>query len=74
MEYRRRSLWNRVWDDQTLDDLSREEHNRVIWEEEYHPWREIGHGLVLSLWKGAVWMLRWPWLFKEKIETESDEL
>jgi hypothetical protein len=64
MEYRRRSLWNRVWEEESLDDLSKEAHQRVVWEEEYHPWREICHGIVLSLWKGVNWVWQWP--FKGK--------
>lgn len=57
MEYRRRSLWNRVWENESLDALGREEHVRRLYEEEYRPWKEICYGIVLSIWKGARWLM-----------------
>ena len=57
MEYRRRSLWNRIWDDESLDTLGHEEYVRRIYEGESRPWMEIGHGFVLSVWKGIRWLL-----------------
>ena len=57
MEYRRRSLWNRVWENERLDDLGREEYVRRIYEEESRPWTEVGHGILLSLWKGIRWLV-----------------
>lgn len=56
MEYQRRSLWNRVWENESLDVLGWEEYVRRIDEEEYRPWREITHGWVLSVWKGIQWI------------------
>lgn len=56
MEYRRRSLWNRVWENESLDSLGREEYVRRLYEEDVHPWKEICHGIVLSVWKGVRWL------------------
>jgi hypothetical protein len=62
MEFRRRSLWNRVWDGEGLDAMGHEEYVRRIYEGDNGSrgegaWREIGYGLVLSAWKG----IRWAW-------------
>lgn len=56
MEYRRRSLWNRIWDNERLDELGREIYVRRIYEGESQSWTEVGHGLVLSLYKGIQWL------------------
>ena len=57
MEYRRRSLWNRVWENESLDALGREEYVRRVYNEESHPWMEICYGIILSVWKGTKWLL-----------------
>lgn len=59
MEFRRRSLWNRVWEGEGLDVIGQEEYVRRIYEGEGEggAWREIGYGFFLSLWKG----IRWVW-------------
>jgi hypothetical protein len=58
MEYRRRSLWNRIWENDSLDSLSKDEYERYIYEGEYRPWREICHGVVLSMWKSVFWIFK----------------
>ena len=57
MEYRRHSLWNHVWGEEKLDDCGREEYVRRIYEEESRPWTEVGHGFIVSLWKGIRWLV-----------------
>jgi hypothetical protein len=59
MEYRRRSLWNRLWENDSLDSLGREEYVRRVYEGtgEHTPWKEVCHGILLSLWKGVRWVL-----------------
>ena len=59
MEYRRRSLWNRIWENDSLESLSSDEYQRYIYEgEEQQPWKEICHGIILSLYKGFIWIIR----------------
>ena len=72
MEYRKRSLWNRVWENDSLDSLSEENYVHDVYEEKGGlPWKAICHGVVMSLWKGVRWLFTPNHLgFKEKIETE----
>lgn len=59
MEFRRRSLWNRVWEGEGLDKLGQEAYVRRIYEEQegyLEVWKEMGYGIVLSAWKGVRWL------------------
>lgn len=82
MEFRRRSLWNRVWDGEALDLMGHEEYVRRVYEGEGYNrsdrWREIGYGLVLSAWKGVQWVwnglpLRRWWRREEHEKHEKRE-
>lgn len=57
MVYYRRSLWNRIWDNESLETYGQEEYVRRVYEGEGRPWTEVGHGLILSLWKCIRWMV-----------------
>lgn len=79
MEYRKRSLWNRVWENDSLDSLSEENYVRDVYEEGGKlPWRAVCHGMALSLWKGIQWLFTPPYyqinngVFKEKIENREE--
>ena len=81
MEFRRRSLWNRVWDGERLDAMGHEEYARRIYEGEGESqtdqWREMGYGLVLSAWKGVQWAwsgfgLHWMWHNKRRMNDEYE--
>lgn len=82
MEFRRRSLWNRVWEGETLYGMGQEEYVRRIYEDEGNQdhWREIGYGFVLSVWKGVQWTWRglglnglWDQEVKDEEAEEAEE-
>lgn len=57
MEYQR-SFWSRLWENDSLDQLSRDYYVRSIYEEDRRPWNEIYHGVILSMWKGVKWLFK----------------
>ena len=69
MEYHKRSLWNRVWENDSLDSLSEENYVQDMYEQRRGlPWKAVCYGIVLSMWKGVQWILLRPLNLKREME------
>lgn len=74
MEYRKRSLWNRIWENDSLDSLSEELYIRDVYEERTTlPWRTICYGSIMSIWKGIRQIVTSTRLYIKNTLQDDDE-